>query len=85
MKHIITFLICAVSIINCQTVAANDTIRILCIGNSFSWDAVEQELAPLCEAGKQPIIIGNLYYGGCSLETQKSLLPGWKKRFFVLE
>lgn len=144
MKHIIPFLICAVSIINCQIVAANDTIRILCIGNSFSWDAVEQELAPLCEAGKQPIIIGNLYYGGCSLEqhhtfllkdtaaysfryikdgirtpnegyslrqallldqwdyisfqqashergiqstiiTQKSLLLGWKKRFFVLE
>ena len=54
--------------------AANDTIRILCIGNSFSWDAVEQELAPLCEAGKQPIIIGNLYYGGCSLEQHHTFL-----------
>lgn len=74
MKHIIPFLICAVSIINCQTVAANDTIRILCIGNSFSWDAVEQELAPLCDAGKQPIIIGNLYYGGCSLEQHYTFL-----------
>jgi hypothetical protein len=54
--------------------AANDTIRILCIGNSFSWDAVEQELAPLCEEGDQPIIIGNLYYGGCSLEQHYTFL-----------
>ncbi len=44
-----------------------DTIRLLCIGNSFSWDAVEQELAPLAAAAGQPILIGNLYYGGCSL------------------
>ena len=53
---------------------ARDTLRVLCIGNSFSWDAVEQELAPLCEAGKQPIIIGNLYYGGCSLEQHHTFL-----------
>lgn len=54
--------------------SASDTIRILCIGNSFSWDAVEQELAPLCEAGHQPILIGNLYYGGCSLEQHHTFL-----------
>lgn len=51
-----------------------DTIRILCIGNSFSWDAVEQELAPLCEAAEQPVLIGNLYYGGCSLEQHWTFL-----------
>ena len=54
--------------------SASDTIRILCIGNSFSQDAVEQELAPICEAGKQPIIIGNLYFGGCSLKKHWSFL-----------
>ena len=54
--------------------ATADTIHILCIGNSFSWDAVEQELAPLCEATEQPILIGNLYYGGCSLEQHWSFL-----------
>jgi len=54
--------------------SASDTIRVLCIGNSFSWDAVEQELAPLCDAGKLPIIIGNLYYGGCSLEQHHTFL-----------
>lgn len=54
--------------------APADTIRILCIGNSFSWDAVEQELAPLCEAAEQPVLIGNLYYGGCSLEQHWTFL-----------
>ena len=54
--------------------SASDTIRILCIGNSFSQDAVEQELAPICESGNQPIIIGNLYFGGCSLKKHWSFL-----------
>lgn len=53
---------------------ASDTIRVLCIGNSFSQDAVEQELAPICEAGNHPIIIGNLYFGGCSLKKHWSFL-----------
>lgn len=52
----------------------SDTIRVLCIGNSFSWDAVEQELAPLCQAAGQPILIGNLYYGGCSLQQHYDFL-----------
>ena len=42
-------------------------IRILCIGNSFSWDAVEQELVPLCDAANVQVEVHNLYYGGCSL------------------
>lgn len=43
-------------------------IRVLCIGNSFSWDAVEQELVPLCDAAGVEVEVHNLYYGGCSLE-----------------
>ena len=74
MKQIKFLLAFSLLMIGFQSFAANDTIRILCIGNSFSWDAVEQELAPLCEAGKQPIIIGNLYYGGCSLEQHHTFL-----------
>ncbi len=57
-----------------DTTAAQDTIRLLCIGNSFSWDAVEQELAPLAQAAEQPILIGNLYYGGCSLLQHRTFL-----------
>ena len=54
--------------------ADRDTLHILCIGNSFSWDAVEQELAPICASAGQPILIGNLYYGGCSLEQHYRFL-----------
>lgn len=50
------------------------TIRILCIGNSFSWDAVEQELVPLCGAAGVQVEVHNLYYGGCSLEQHARFL-----------
>lgn len=43
-------------------------IKILAIGNSFSADAVEQELYGLFEAEGQKVIIGDLYIGGCPLE-----------------
>ena len=49
-------------------------IRILCIGNSFSWDAVEQELVPLCDAKNIEIEVHNLYYGGCSLQQHAEFL-----------
>ena len=49
-------------------------IRVLCIGNSFSWDAVEQELVPLCDAKGVKVEIHNLYYGGCSLEQHAHFL-----------
>ena len=44
-------------------------IRILAVGNSFSADAVEQELWPLFHAVGQKVIIGELYIGGCDLQT----------------
>lgn len=49
-------------------------IRILCIGNSFSWDAVEQELVPLCDEKDVQVEIHNLYYGGCSLQQHAQFL-----------
>ena len=49
-------------------------IRVLCIGNSFSWDAVEQELVPLCDAENVQVEIHNLYYGGCSLQQHAGFL-----------
>ncbi|MBQ2541050.1 MAG: DUF4886 domain-containing protein [Paludibacteraceae bacterium] len=69
MKHnllkalFVALLLCAV-----LPMRADDTIRVLCIGNSFSWDAVEQELYPLAKAQGTELLIGNLYYGGCSLQ-----------------
>ena len=49
-------------------------IRVLCIGNSFSWDAVEQELVPLCDAKGIEVEVHNLYYGGCSLQQHAEFL-----------
>ncbi len=48
--------------------AAERTVRILAIGNSFSQDAVEQYLYELCAAEDIEVVIGNAYIGGCSLE-----------------
>ena len=49
-------------------------IRVLCIGNSFSWDAVEQELVPLCDTVGVEVEVHNLYYGGCSLQQHATFL-----------
>ena len=48
--------------------AQKDTLRILAIGNSFSWNAVEQNLAAMALSDGKCAIIGNMYIGGCSLE-----------------
>ena len=45
------------------------TLRILAIGNSFSQDAVEQYLYELFKASGQETIIGNMYIGGCTIDT----------------
>lgn len=55
---------------------AGDTIRVLCIGNSFSVDAVEHNLYELGRADSVEFIIGNLYYGGCTLQQHYTL---WQK------
>ncbi|MCI1648030.1 MAG: DUF4886 domain-containing protein [Bacteroides sp.] len=46
----------------------NDTIRVLTIGNSFSEDAVENNLYDLGKTDNIVFIIGNMFIGGCSLE-----------------
>ncbi|MDE6491474.1 MAG: DUF4886 domain-containing protein [Muribaculaceae bacterium] len=42
-------------------------LRVLAIGNSFSRDAIEQNLHELAAADGHTAIIGNLFIGGCSL------------------
>lgn len=52
-----------------NAVASEDgIIRILAIGNSFSQDALENELHPIAKAGGVDFIIGNLYVGSCSID-----------------
>jgi hypothetical protein len=50
-------------------VTSSDTIRLLAIGNSFSEDAVEQNLYELAKAEGVELIIGNMYIGGCTVAT----------------
>ena len=63
------------------------TIKVLAIGNSFSVDAVEQNLWNLADADGVTMIIGNMYIGGCSLERHvKNLradLPDYSYRKVV--
>lgn len=44
-----------------------EVVKILAVGNSFSEDAVEQELYGLFAGVGKKVIIGNLYIGGCPL------------------
>lgn len=60
-------LLCVLAAIAVSLASAR-TLRILAIGNSFSRDAVEQNLHELAAAEGDTAIIGNLFIGGCSLE-----------------
>ena len=49
------------------------SIKILAIGNSFSQDAMNNHLYQVLEsAGYKEIVLGNLYIGGCDLDTHWS-------------
>lgn len=52
-----------------ETVPATKSFKVLAIGNSFSEDATAH-LYDICKsAGIEEIVIGNLFIGGCSLDT----------------
>ena len=67
MKRFIVFVLVLMAVVF-PARAQQDTLRILAVGNSFSQDAVEQYLWELFDAAGIPVIIGNLYIGGCTLE-----------------
>lgn len=58
--------IALIALLGAATAAAR-TVRVLAIGNSFSRDAVEQNLHELAAADGDTAIIGNLFIGGCPL------------------
>ena len=54
---------------SCRVIVDDDgIIKILAIGNSFSEDAIEQNLYEIINAEGIPVVIGNIYIAGCSLE-----------------
>lgn len=56
----------------CTVSIAPKVIKILAIGNSFSVDVVETNLYDLAKSEGITLIIGNMYIGGCDLETHLS-------------
>jgi hypothetical protein len=53
------------------SVQAQEVIKVLAIGNSFSEDALEEHLYQLSAAAGDSLVIGNAYIGGCSLEKHR--------------
>lgn len=61
------------------------TVRILAVGNSFSVDAMEY-LWHICRAGgMRSIVLGNLYIGGCSLDTHWKNIQGCLRAYTYFE
>ncbi len=67
MKKIVLFFIsfCVVAVVSLH---AEGALRVLAIGNSFSVDALEQEMHNVAASAGCDIIIGNLYIPGCSID-----------------
>lgn len=58
-----------------------DTLRILAIGNSFSADAVEQNLWELLDAADIPAVVGNIYASGSYLAHHWNRAVGDKAEY----
>lgn len=65
-------------ILSCMTMSAKskEPLKVLAIGNSFSVDAVEQNLHEIADADGVRLIIGNMYIGGCSIDRHVECLNG---------
>lgn len=53
---------------------SKSSFKVLFIGNSFSDDTIEYAYSIAKDAGMENILIGNLYYGGCTIEEHLSFL-----------
>lgn len=70
-----------------QAASQRDTLRICAIGNSFSDDAILTHLYELFDSAGIPVILGNAYIGGCTLERHynnaRQSLPAYTYRKIV--
>ncbi len=51
-------------------------VRLLAIGNSFSEDSIEQNLSEIALEKGTPMIIANMYIGGCSIDRHLKNVKG---------
>lgn len=68
MKRILTVLLILVLGVTRAFAGDDGILHVLAIGNSFSQDAVEQNLWNIAAADGVQMVIGNMYIGGCSIE-----------------
>ena len=69
-KNVVTYTTEAPETTTTKDKSKGKAIKILAVGNSFSVDAMNQHLFKILEsAGYTDITLGNLYIGGCSLDT----------------
>lgn len=61
--------------------SAQNPLKVLAIGNSFSEDAVEQNLYEIAAAAGKDIIIGNMYIGGCTIDRHLDCIAGDKAAY----
>lgn len=62
------FLFVLLAAVSVFTASAGEPLRVLAVGNSFSVDALEQEMHNVAASAGCDIIIGNLYIPGCSVD-----------------
>ncbi len=62
------FLTLALAFLTFGMANAKHPVRILAVGNSFSEDAIEQNLHEIGEAAGVTMVVGNLYIPGCSMQ-----------------
>lgn len=80
MRHtILLFFSCC--LLTCANALAQTTLRVLAIGNSFSEDAVEQNLYELGREAGFNLVIGNAYRGGQGLESHWTVVSQGRKAF----
>ena len=78
MKRIVTI----IALVAIQFWAlAQEPLKVLAIGNSFSEDAIEQNLWEIAQAAGKDIIIGNMYIGGCTIDKHLTCIEGDKPAY----
>lgn len=68
MKKRLTYLMVLLTIMLVCPLSNAETKRILAVGNSFSYDAILQELLPVVRSGGDDLVVGFPYKGGTTLQ-----------------
>lgn len=89
MKRTVLYIVIVLTLFPIRVFSSETACRILAIGNSFSEDAVEQNLTEICRTQGKTVEIGNLYIPGCSIDTHYNNIlnstPAYSFRFISKE